>query len=133
MRRSAALGVIGCLGVFMAVAAYVPAERGALSAAQSRSAADATTRITAAAQALLETLDDTGRAKVQFHLPVLPGFFEPVLAQKLFDACFDMLGASGHIFGGAVAEETLGKFIAAIRFAAFFHFREPADMSRSRA
>ena len=66
MRRSAAVGVVGCLAVFIAVAVYVPVQRGALSAAQSKSAADATTRIVTAAQALLKTLDDAGRTKVQF-------------------------------------------------------------------
>ena len=66
MRRSAAIGVIGCWGLFIAVAVYVPAERGALSAAQSKSAVEATTRIATAAQALLRTLPDAELAKVLF-------------------------------------------------------------------
>ena len=44
-----------------------------------------------------------------------------------------MFGAPGHVFGGAVAEEAFGKFVAAIGFAAFFHLRQPTDVSRGRA
>ena len=50
-------------GVFVAVAATVVAQRGGPSPGK---ASDATARIVAAAQALVTTLDDAGRAKVQF-------------------------------------------------------------------
>ena len=50
-------------GVFVAVAATVVAQRGGPAPGQP---SDATARIVAAAQALLTTLDDAGRAKVQF-------------------------------------------------------------------
>ena len=50
-----------------AVAVVVPSlPRSTVAQAQSSSAAEATSRITAAAQALLATLDDAGRGKVQF-------------------------------------------------------------------
>jgi hypothetical protein len=51
------------IGVFVAVAATVVAQRGRTSPGKP---SDATARIVAAAQALLTTLDDAGRAKVQF-------------------------------------------------------------------
>jgi hypothetical protein len=55
------------LSVFVLVGAVLCAQRGAAPAATSpASTADATSRIVAAAQALLTTLDDPGRAKVQF-------------------------------------------------------------------
>jgi hypothetical protein len=66
MRIAVAVGTVACLGGFVAVAS--------LSASQSTSppaltpAADATARIVASAQALLATLDEPGRTKVQFPL-----------------------------------------------------------------
>src|SRR6185295_7349848 len=55
------------LGLLAAVAATGLAQRGATTPATSAgTAADATTRIVAAAQALLTSLDEAGRAKVQF-------------------------------------------------------------------
>jgi uncharacterized protein DUF3500 len=66
MRASVGIGgTLVCVGVLMAAAAGVPAQRTATPPAQS-SAADATTRIVASAQAFLATLDDAGRTKVQF-------------------------------------------------------------------
>ena len=50
-------------GVLVAVAATVVAQRGGPSPGKP---SDATARIVAAAQALVTTLDDAGRAKVQF-------------------------------------------------------------------
>jgi len=56
-----------CLGLFVTVAATGVAQRGATSRTTSPGApSDATARIVAAAQALLTTLDEAGRAKVQF-------------------------------------------------------------------
>jgi len=67
MRSPVRIASIVCLGLFLAVAATGFAQRGATSPASSPSTpADATARIVAAAQALLTTLDDAGRAKVQF-------------------------------------------------------------------
>jgi hypothetical protein len=66
MRESAGIGIIACLGVFVAIAANVPAQRGTSLAAQSKPAGEASTRIVIAAQSFLKTLDDAGRAKVQF-------------------------------------------------------------------
>ena len=54
-------------GLFVAIAATAASQRAGASAAASAGApADATARIVAAAQAVLTTLDDAGRAKVQF-------------------------------------------------------------------
>jgi uncharacterized protein DUF3500 len=56
-----------CLGSIVVVAATGLVQRGAASATQAPAAAtDVTARIVAAAQALLSTLDDAGRARVQF-------------------------------------------------------------------
>ena len=73
------------------------------------------------------------RAEIQFHLPVLFRLFDPFLSQNFFDAGFDVLGASSHVLGGAVAEEAFGKLVAAICLAAFFHLGQPTDMSCGRA
>jgi hypothetical protein len=51
--------------VFLAVAG-VPAQRGASSPPQPTATAEATNRIVTSAQSFLKTLDDAGRAKVQF-------------------------------------------------------------------
>jgi hypothetical protein len=64
MRAFVGIGTLACVGVLLA-AAGVPAQRTATPPAQS-TAADATTRIVASAQAFLATLDDAGRTKVQF-------------------------------------------------------------------
>ena len=72
-------------------------------------------------------------AKIQLHLPVLFRSFDPLFGHELFDARFDVFGAPGHVLGGAVSEEAFGKFIPAIRFAAFLHFRQPADVHSRRA
>ena len=67
MRTHVRLASITCLGVFVTVAAAGLAQRGATSPPTSSSApSDTTARIVAAAQALLTSLDDAGRAKVQF-------------------------------------------------------------------
>ena len=66
MRTSLGISIVACLGVFVAVAANAPAQRTAAPPAQSTAAADATNRIVAAAQAVLGTLDEAGRIKVQF-------------------------------------------------------------------
>jgi hypothetical protein len=67
MRTIARTTAILFLGLALAVAVSRAAQRGASAAASpSVSAADATARIVAAAQALLTTLDDAGRAKTQF-------------------------------------------------------------------
>ena len=67
MRAPVQLASTICLGLFVTVAATGLAQRGAAPAATSPGTPSATTaRIVAAAQALLTTLDDAGRAKVQF-------------------------------------------------------------------
>ncbi len=53
-------------GVVLAASAPTVAQRGAKPAAAAGNAAEATARIVAAAQALVSTLDEAGRAKVQF-------------------------------------------------------------------
>jgi hypothetical protein len=65
MRSHARIASIVSLALFVAVAATVLAQR-SNSPSTSTASADTTTRIVAAAQALLTTLDDAGRAKVQF-------------------------------------------------------------------
>ena len=57
------VALVGAVAVVIAVVGQPPTTP---ALAQSSSAAEATNRITAAAQALLATLDDAGRAKVQF-------------------------------------------------------------------
>jgi Protein of unknown function (DUF3500) len=67
MRSAVQLASTICLGVFLTIAATGLAHRGATSPTTSVSAAsDTTARIVAAAQAVLTTLDEAGRAKVQF-------------------------------------------------------------------
>jgi hypothetical protein len=67
MRSPVRITPIIWLGLFLVVAATGLAQRGAPSPATSSGpASDATARIVTAAQALLTTLDDAGRAKVQF-------------------------------------------------------------------
>src|SRR4029450_11978988 len=67
MRSPVQLASTICLGLFITVVATGLAQRGAASQATSPgSPSDATARIVASAQALLTTLDDAGRAKVQF-------------------------------------------------------------------
>lgn len=65
MRVAVGIGTIACLGVFVAVAASPSAPQSRSAPAQTAAAA-ATARIVASAQALLATLDEAGRAKVQF-------------------------------------------------------------------
>ena len=55
------------IGLFVAIAATAASQRAATVAGSAAGTpADATARIVAAAQAVLTTLDDAGRAKVQF-------------------------------------------------------------------
>jgi Protein of unknown function (DUF3500) len=63
MRTPVRIGSAVCFGLLIAVAATVFAQRSGTSPGKP---SDATARIVAAAQALLTTLDDAGRAKVQF-------------------------------------------------------------------
>jgi hypothetical protein len=65
MRVVAGFGAV-VFGVFVAVAASVPAQRGTASQPASAAATDATGRIVTAAQKVLGSLDEAGRAKVQF-------------------------------------------------------------------
>src|SRR5882672_3449647 len=65
MRATVGIGTVACLGLFVAMAASVAAQRSP-SPPEPTAAADATARIVASAQALLATLDEAGRAKVQF-------------------------------------------------------------------
>ena len=65
MRATVGIGSVACLGVFVAVAASLSAPQSA-SAPTQTAAADATARIVASAQTLLATLDEAGKAKVQF-------------------------------------------------------------------
>jgi hypothetical protein len=65
MRVVVGVGTVACLGVFVAVAASLSAPPSTPPPAQT-AAADATARIVSSAQALLATLDEAGRTKVQF-------------------------------------------------------------------
>jgi hypothetical protein len=67
MRVAVGIGTIACLGVLVAVGASLSAPPNTSPPAQT-AAADATARIVASAQAFLATLDEAGRAKVQFPL-----------------------------------------------------------------
>jgi hypothetical protein len=67
MRVAAGFGAV-VVGVFVAVAVGVPAQRGASSPSTSAAATDVSSRIVASAQKLLAALDDAGRAKLQFPL-----------------------------------------------------------------
>ena len=62
MLASVGIGIVFCLGVLAALTAAVPEQQPPAPS----TAADATTRIVASAQALLTTLDEPGRTKVQF-------------------------------------------------------------------
>jgi hypothetical protein len=64
MRLATRAGLV-VVAVFVAVVATLPAQRGA-APSPSTASTDATTRIVAAAQKVLSTLDDAGRAKIQF-------------------------------------------------------------------
>ena len=68
MRSGVQLISIVCAGVFVAVAATGAVQRASTPAAPPASGADATARIVKAAQAFAGTLDDAGRAKLQFQL-----------------------------------------------------------------
>jgi hypothetical protein len=65
MRIALGIGTVACLGLFVAVAASLSAPQSKSAPAQT-AAAEATARIVASAQALLATLDEAGRTKVQF-------------------------------------------------------------------
>jgi uncharacterized protein DUF3500 len=65
MRIAVGIGTVGCLGVFVAVAASRAAPPSPSSAAQP-AAAEATARVVTSAQAFVATLDEAGRMKVQF-------------------------------------------------------------------
>ena len=65
VRVTAGIGTVACLGVIVAVAASLAAPPSP-SPPGPTAAADATARIVASAQAFLATLDEAGRAKVQF-------------------------------------------------------------------
>jgi Protein of unknown function (DUF3500) len=64
MRLAVGIGAVACLGVFVAAAAGLSGPQS--TAPAHAAAADATARIVASAQALLATLDEAGRTKVQF-------------------------------------------------------------------
>jgi Protein of unknown function (DUF3500) len=65
MRTAVAIGTVALLGVVVAVAASLSAPQGEAASVET-SAADATARIVASAQAFLATLDDAGRTRGQF-------------------------------------------------------------------
>jgi hypothetical protein len=65
MRIGVGIGSVACLGVLVAVGASLAAPQGSAAPPAASAAADATTRIVASAQALVATLDEAGRAKVQ--------------------------------------------------------------------
>jgi WD40 repeat protein len=65
MRPAAGIAAVASLGLFVALAASVAAQRSPSPPAQT-AGADATARIVASAQAFLGTLDEAGRTKVQF-------------------------------------------------------------------
>lgn len=58
--------LLACIGVFLVFTATALAQRAASPAKSPAGPSDATARIVAAAQAVLTTLDETGRGKVQF-------------------------------------------------------------------
>jgi uncharacterized protein DUF3500 len=62
MRIAVGIATAAVLAVFVVLSADVPAQRGA----SAPSGADATARIVSSAQAVLKTLDESGRTKVQF-------------------------------------------------------------------
>ncbi len=66
MRVAVAVSAVTVLAVFVTIAASLPDERVASSFSQSTTAADATSRIVSSAQAFVNTLDEAGRARVQF-------------------------------------------------------------------
>ncbi len=66
MRVAVGVGAVTVLAVFVTIAASLPDERVASSFSQSTAAAGATSRIVGSAQAFLKTLDEAGRARVQF-------------------------------------------------------------------
>src|SRR5262245_15194271 len=67
MRAHARIAFVSWLSVATIVATIVFAQRGAVPAAQTRGTqADVTAQIVRSAQAVLKTLDDAGRSKVQF-------------------------------------------------------------------
>ena len=66
MRHTLRTSAVLLFGVVLAASVSAVAQRGAKPAAATGNPADATARIVAAAQALLTTLDEAGRAKVQF-------------------------------------------------------------------
>ena len=68
MHSSPRIALPVLLAGIAAVAIDAGQPRGTVAQAQTSSAAAATSRITAAAHALLATLDDAGRARVQFPL-----------------------------------------------------------------
>src|SRR5687767_7356240 len=65
MRVAVGIGTVASLVLWVPVAESVPAPQGPALPAQT-DAADATARIVASAQAFLATLDEAGRAKIQF-------------------------------------------------------------------
>jgi hypothetical protein len=65
MRVASGIGAV-VFGVFVAVVASVPAQRGAASPPASAPAADPTSRIVASAQKVLSSLDEAGRTRIQF-------------------------------------------------------------------
>jgi len=65
MRVTIGIGPVACLGVLVALAASLSALQSTSPPAQT-AAADATARIVASAQALLASLDEAGKSKVQF-------------------------------------------------------------------
>jgi hypothetical protein len=73
MRLAVGIGAVACLGVLVAAATGLSAQQSTSSPAQA-APADATARIVASAQALLATLDEAGRTKVQlpFDSPQKP-------------------------------------------------------------
>ncbi len=66
MRSAVQLASIVCLGLFVTIAATGLAHHGASPTTSLSAPSDTTGRIVAAAQAVLATLDDAGRGKVQF-------------------------------------------------------------------
>lgn len=66
MRITLLASSMATLGLLLSLGGTAAAQRAAAPAAVSRPAADATTRIAVAAQAVLASLDEAGRAKAQF-------------------------------------------------------------------
>ncbi|WP_169812017.1 DUF3500 domain-containing protein [Luteitalea pratensis] len=99
MRLVLGLGSAALLGVFVSAGARVPTQPAAVTPSASAPAA-ATTRIVAAAQQFVSTLDQAGRGKVQF--PFDSG-------QKTHWSNFPSASSNGRACGSATSRRRNGR------------------------